>query len=383
MRERTSKDDSDLGELTRSTLFQRQRGRQDTVVDTGADPSDDLQQWGEGAAGSVPAPRTGSAVTRTASEAVLSGPLGGKNAPPKATIGVGASAGALHSPHLSHLSPKKSGHTRVDSMQEIPDHLSDGPTAAFLQRSGDAAEEGTRHWLKKTAISPVVPRKLTHARTQVVHQEEAISEETLQKAESAKHFLGTYWRSLMQYLEQRRVRVEDFKRRMEDMQRESPGEYTAVKIERDYVIPFFNRETQRLHDRRVRPRLKEYETLVRIGKGGFAEVFLARHVRERNVVAVKRMVKDHIRSTNKLEHVRTERDVMAKANEMRCPWIPQLLASFQDSVYLFLVMEFLPGGDFRTLISNLGFLPESDARFYMAEMITAVGYLHRMGFVHR
>lgn len=46
-------------------------------------------------------------------------------------------------------------------------------------------------------------------------------------------------------------------------------------------------------------------------------------------------------------------------------------------------MEYVPGGDFRTLLNNSGVLKEEHARFYISEMFAAVGELHKLGYIHR
>lgn len=46
-------------------------------------------------------------------------------------------------------------------------------------------------------------------------------------------------------------------------------------------------------------------------------------------------------------------------------------------------MEYVPGGDFRTLLNNAGVLQEQHARFYISEMFTAVTELHKLGYIHR
>ncbi len=58
------------------------------------------------------------------------------------------------------------------------------------------------------------------------------------------------------------------------------------------------------------------------------------------------------------------------------------LSSFHDATYLYLAMEYVPGGDFRTLLLNAE-LDEQSAMFYSAEMFLAVATLHRWGFSHR
>ena len=65
---------------------------------------------------------------------------------------------------------------------------------------------------------------------------------------------------------------------------------------------------------------------------------------------------------NQQTHLRDERDILVDGSE----WIVKLLYSFQDSVYLYLVMEFLVGGDLMTLLINRNVINEEEARFYVA-----------------
>ena len=57
--------------------------------------------------------------------------------------------------------------------------------------------------------------------------------------------------------------------------------------------------------------------------------------------------------------------------------------AFQDVEYVYLAMEYVPGGDFRTLLNNSGVLKEEHARFYISEMFAAVNELHKLGYIHR
>lgn len=69
---------------------------------------------------------------------------------------------------------------------------------------------------------------------------------------------------------------------------------------------------------------------------------------------------------NQITHIRAERDVLASAD---IPWIVQLKCSFQDDFNLYLVMEYLPGGDFMTLLMKKDILTEEEAKFYTAETV--------------
>eukprot|EP00834_Sanchytrium_tribonematis_P003753 NODE_157_length_15108_cov_0.423079.p1 type:complete len:1201 gc:universal NODE_157_length_15108_cov_0.423079:14227-10625(-) len=75
---------------------------------------------------------------------------------------------------------------------------------------------------------------------------------------------------------------------------------------------------------------------------------------------------------------------MAKGKE--CEWITTLMAAFQDAGNLYLVMEYIPGGDLINLLENEAFQnmnTEDVARFYGAEILLALEELHNMNFIHR
>ena len=74
-----------------------------------------------------------------------------------------------------------------------------------------------------------------------------------------------------------------------------------------------------------------------------------------------------------------ERDIMAHANS---EWIVQLHFAFQDHKYLYMVMDYMPGGDLVNLMSNYD-VPENWAMFYIAELVLALDAIHSMGFIHR
>lgn len=78
---------------------------------------------------------------------------------------------------------------------------------------------------------------------------------------------------------------------------------------------------------------------------------------------------------------REERDIMVLGRKSE--WITRLQYAFQDRENLYLVMEYLPGGDLLGLMIRNGAFDEDLARFYLAEIASALNALHSMGFVHR
>lgn len=83
---------------------------------------------------------------------------------------------------------------------------------------------------------------------------------------------------------------------------------------------------------------------------------------------------------SQLAHVRAERDVLAESTS---PWVVQLFFSFQDNIHLYLVMEFLPGGDLMSMLIKYDTFSEDVTRFYMAECALAIDAVHKLGFIHR
>ena len=107
---------------------------------------------------------------------------------------------------------------------------------------------------------------------------------------------------------------------------------------------------------------------------------VCRQRKNREIVAIKKMKKNEMIYKNQVAHVRAERDILAHADN---PWIVELKCSFQDEKYLYLVMEFLQGGDLMTLLMEKDILSEDMSRFYIAETVLAVESVHSYNYIHR
>lgn len=127
--------------------------------------------------------------------------------------------------------------------------------------------------------------------------------------------------------------------------------------------------------------MHDYESLKIIGRGAFGEVRVCRNKKTDDIVAIKKMKKNEMIQKNQEKHIKAERDILAIANNN--PWIVELKCSFQDEKFLYLVMEFLQGGDLMTLLIEKDILTEEESRFYIAETILAVKSVHEMNYIHR
>lgn len=143
---------------------------------------------------------------------------------------------------------------------------------------------------------------------------------------------------------------------------------------------YIGRERALLRKRRLKPKHKDFEMITQVGQGGYGQVFLARKKDTREICALKVLNKKLLVKLDETRHVLTERDILTNT---RSEWLVKLLYAFQDPEKVFLAMEFVPGGDFRTLLNNTGYLIPPHARFYISEMFAAVNSLHELGFTHR
>jgi serine/threonine protein kinase len=93
-------------------------------------------------------------------------------------------------------------------------------------------------------------------------------------------------------------------------------------------------------------------------------------------------------------HVKAEKDLLAAASSLAAPtpttssttphsWIVRLHYAFQDIDNLYLVLEYMGGGDLLTLLVDRDTFPESMTKFYISEMVLALAATHSLGFIHR
>lgn len=142
----------------------------------------------------------------------------------------------------------------------------------------------------------------------------------------------------------------------------------------------YQKEAELLRLKRKKISIKEFKSIAIIGRGAFGEVRVCKHIETGDIVAIKKMKKEDMLNKHQTMHVITEKLILTSA---KIPWIVNLKYAFQDEIYLYLVMDFLPGGDLMSLLIKKDILAEDEARFYIAELILAVEAVHNMNGIHR
>ncbi len=134
-------------------------------------------------------------------------------------------------------------------------------------------------------------------------------------------------------------------------------------------------------ERAVPPSIKDFEIIKPISKGAFGSVYLSKKKSTGDYFAIKVLKKADMVAKNQVTNVKAERAIMMWQGESE--FVAKLYWTFSSKDYLYLVMEYLNGGDCASLVKVLGGLPEDWAKRYLSEVVLGVEHLHSRGIVHR
>ena len=142
----------------------------------------------------------------------------------------------------------------------------------------------------------------------------------------------------------------------------------------------YNKEMNKSRKLREKQTIREYKSLAIIGRGAFGEVHVCKEIKTGKIVAIKKIKKEILIQKNQIIHIRNEQLIMSK---IKSPWIIELKASFQEDDYLYLIMQYLAGGDLMALLIKKDILSENEAKFYISELILAIESIHKLDCIHR
>ncbi|ROT39832.1 hypothetical protein SODALDRAFT_274040 [Sodiomyces alkalinus F11] len=129
------------------------------------------------------------------------------------------------------------------------------------------------------------------------------------------------------------------------------------------------------------PSIKDFEIIKPISKGAFGSVYLSKKKSTGEYFAIKVLKKADMVAKNQVSNVKAERAIMMWQGQS--DFVAKLYWTFSSKDYLYLVMEYLNGGDCASLIKVLGGLPEHWAMKYLGEVILGVEHLHSRDIIHR
>ena len=196
-----------------------------------------------------------------------------------------------------------------------------------------------------------------------------ISQRTYDKAKIAKQIIERKYNLLF-------IKNTEWNYILEKINSLDLNEEEKDKIKQEII----SQESSKYRFFREKQTIRDYESIAIIGRGAFGEVHVCRHKETGDIVAIKKIKKDVLITKNQVIHVRNEQLFMSK---VKSPWIVELKASFQEDDYLYLVMEYLPGGDLMNLFIKKDILTEEESRFYIAELILSIESIHELDCIHR
>jgi RAC serine/threonine-protein kinase len=123
---------------------------------------------------------------------------------------------------------------------------------------------------------------------------------------------------------------------------------------------------------------EDFKRIKQLGKGAFGNVFLVES--EQKFYAMKVIPKSRLIDSKEKEHLRQERAILEKSN---FPFLISLEYAFQTPNHLYMVMEYAAGGELYFHLKNEGRFAEEKARFYVEEIVVAIGHLHSINIIYR
>lgn len=128
---------------------------------------------------------------------------------------------------------------------------------------------------------------------------------------------------------------------------------------------------------------QDFEVLRLLGKGTFGQVYQVRKKDTKRIYAMKVLSKKVIVKKNEIAHTIGERNILVRTASKSCPFIVGLKFSFQTPADLYLVTDFMSGGELFWHLQKEGRFAEDRAKFYIAELVLALEYLHENDIVYR
>ncbi|CAG5094917.1 Oidioi.mRNA.OKI2018_I69.XSR.g13946.t1.cds [Oikopleura dioica] len=170
--------------------------------------------------------------------------------------------------------------------------------------------------------------------------------------------------------------------------RDPPHQYVLKKLGLDKPTSNMDNEKESSDENEIQQEKSQdvkineadFEKHKLISQGAYAKVYLVKHRQTNERYAMKRITKSSLRLRNQVQRAFLERDIMTFTEN---PFVVSMYCAFETQTHLCMIMEYVEGGDVRTLLKNIVSLPEEWTQMYAAEVVLALEYLHSYGIVHR
>ncbi|CAJ0909648.1 2539_t:CDS:2 [Entrophospora sp. SA101] len=251
---------------------------------------------------------------------------------------------------------------------KLPDATVQFKTLSKISKGFDVEKNCTGTVIIKNNTSNVHKEEFSH-------QEIVPSLITIEKSVATKVYFENYFYNILKKPPGR------VKRRLQleaDLEKMVISDKEKLEIRQDWL----NLESEYMRLLRKKITINSFIIIKTIGHGAFGVVKLVKERGTGMLYAMKIMRKADMLKKGQEGHIRAERDLLTAAAES-AHWIVKLIYSFQDSDHLYLVMEYMPGGDLLNLLIEMEIFKENFAKYYISEMILCIEEAHKMGYIHR
>ena len=126
--------------------------------------------------------------------------------------------------------------------------------------------------------------------------------------------------------------------------------------------------------------ISNFKQIKVLGQGKYGKVFLVQETESKKLYAMKRIKKPDITNIHLINQIKEEQKIFKQLNH---PFILKLYYSFQDNNNLYLITDFMQGGELKSLLSKSIQLKENKAKFYLSEILLALEYMHKNNLIYR
>lgn len=245
------------------------------------------------------------------------------------------------------------------------------PANSRPRTAGDARQAQNPY---QSHLAPPMPRAAPKPEEEEQPNPRKYSDNILKRGTAAKQLVNSFFQENIERARDRNSRAKELDAILKD------PTVSDLQKQKD-INTLAQKEARFLRFIRTKESPQNFTTIKVIGKGAFGEVKLVQRKSDGKIYALKSLIKSEMFKKDQLAHVRAERDILADSKDN--PWLVKLHASFQDTAFLYMLMEFLPGGDLMTMLIKYEIFSEDITRFYMAEIVMAIEAVHKLGFLHR
>jgi serine/threonine protein kinase len=126
--------------------------------------------------------------------------------------------------------------------------------------------------------------------------------------------------------------------------------------------------------------MQDFKQVVTLGTGSFGRVVLCKHIHSGEYYAIKMLRKHQVVKLKQVQHILNEKDILCAVEH---PFVVSLKGYFKDDCYVYFAMEYVVGGEFFTHLRTKRRFGGKTCRFYTAQIVLALSYLHNQSIIYR